>query len=102
MRWSIQAQANLKSMYDIMIQDELALAIANEIRFEIDTRISQKLKSIAYFPAPAEVRPFNIVPPQGVSYYLHKEEFVQTLFDGASVIEKYSGRGTGTWVICGR
>jgi len=101
-RWSIQSQANLKSQYNIDIEHELSLAIANELRYEIDTRISQKIKSIALAVTPQELPYFNIVPQTGVSYVLHKEEFNQTLIDAATIIEKRTGRGTGSWIICGR
>ncbi len=101
-RWSVQSQAVLKSQYNLSIQDELAMAIANELRFEIDTRISQRIRKVAYVPQDSELPRFNIVPRDGVSYLLHKEEFMQTLTDAASIIEKRSARGTGTWVICGR
>jgi hypothetical protein len=102
-RWSVEAQANLKSQYQLNAGVELAMGIANEIRYEIDTEISQTILTAAYVASTTELPIFSVsTVPTNVSFELYKEQFMYTLEQASSLIEQRSAKGTGTWIICGR
>ena len=100
-KWGVEAAASAKNQFDFNIGNELAMATANEIKYEIDAEISQLIKQISYTPSQSELESFDITPAAGVPYYLHKEGFMRTLYKAAGIIESRSGKGTGNFIIGG-
>jgi hypothetical protein len=95
-RWSLESAFNLRALHGLEAETELTAAVGSEIRFEIDREIIQTLVSVAFAGAD-----FNVSSVGQESYSERKLALVDTFVSHNNKIFKQTGRGTGSWIVCG-
>jgi hypothetical protein len=96
-RYSLESAQNLRSLHGLDAETELVVALAQELRFEIDRNI---IKDIDAF-AQATAVTWSLTPPGGISYTEHKLSFVDVLIQASNNIFELTRRGQPNWVIGG-
>lgn len=96
-RYSLEAAQNLRNLHGLSAETELVVALAQEIRFEIDRGI---IKDVNAF-AEAETVSWTLDPAASVSWTEHKLSFVDQLIRGSNNIFELTRRGSPNWVVMG-
>lgn len=96
-RYSLESAQNLRSLHGLSAETELVVALAQELRFEIDRTILRDLQSIAM----ATSVTWPLTPPVGISFTEHKLSFVDALIQGSNNIFELTRRGQPNWVAMG-
>lgn len=94
-RWSIEAQASLKSLHGLDAAAELAAFTAEEIKFEIDREVSSDL----YNTAIAGHTNWTVAVPAGVGWAEHKLSFVDGVIEMSNMIFIATRRGQANFLI---
>ena len=98
-RWMFDAAFEMLQVHGINSDDEIAKAMAAEIRHEIDGEIMNDLYNQAQ--AGGSMFAWSKTPGTGVSYKDHKDTFVDTLNLMSNAIFKDTLRGTGNFIVAG-
>ena len=98
-RWMFDAAFELLQVHGINSDEEIAKAMAAEIRHEIDGEIMNDLWTQA--AAGGAVFNWSKTPGTGVSYKDHKDTFVDTLIAMSNAIFKDTMRAEGNFVVAG-
>jgi hypothetical protein len=98
-RWMFDAAFELLQVHGINSDEEIAKAMAAEIRHEIDGEIMNDLWRQAQ--AGGAVFNWSKTPGTGVSYKDHKDTFVDTLISMSNAIFKDTMRAEGNFVVAG-
>lgn len=88
-RWSIEAQASLKSLHGLDAQAELASFTAEEIKFEIDREVINDLFTVAM----AGQVNWSITVPAGVSFTEHKLSIIDAMIEQSNLVYLATRRG---------
>jgi len=94
-RWSIEAQAALRSLHGLDAQSELASFTAHEIKFEIDREIINDLFTIAL----AGQVNWSISVPPGISFTEHKLSFIDAVIELGNLIFLATRRGQANFLV---
>jgi len=96
-RWSMEAEQDLLATHGMVAETEFVTLMSNRIAQEINQKIIQHLRAIA-FNSSSPVS-FDVNPPTGVSYKDHKEILVDTFVELSNTIFKRTQRIEGTWLV---
>lgn len=96
-RYSLEAAQNLKALHGLSAETELVVALAQELRFEIDRNVIKDVNSFAQATAVT----WPLAPGMGLSWTEHKLSFVDILIRGSNNIFQLVRRGQPNWVTCG-
>lgn len=96
-RYSLEAAQNLKALHGLSAETELVVALAQELRFEIDRQIIRDVNSFAQATAVT----WPLAPGIGLSYTEHKLSFVDILIRGSNNIFQLVRRGQPNWLVMG-
>lgn len=95
--YSLESAQNLRSLHGLSAETELVVALAQELRFEIDRTIIKEVNSFAQATAVS----WPLSPASGVSYTEHKLSFVDILIRGSNNIFQVTRRGQPNWMVMG-
>ena len=98
-RWMFDAAFELLQVHGINSDEEIAKAMAAEVRHEIDGEIMNDLWNQAQ--AGGAIFSWSKTPGTGVSYKDHKDTFVDTLITMSNAIFKDTLRAEGNFVVAG-
>lgn len=98
-RWLFDAAFELKQVHGINADEEIATAMAAEVRHEIDGEIMNDI--ITQANAGNTVFTWSKQAPTGVSYMDYKDTFVDTLIAMSNAIFSDTKRAEGNYVIAG-
>lgn len=98
-RWMFDAAFELLQVHGINSDDEIAKAMAAEIRHEIDGEIMNDLFNQAQ--AGGAMFTWSKTPGTGVSYKDHKDTFIDTLTTMSNAIFKDTLRAEGNFIVAG-
>ena len=98
-RWMFDAAFELLQVHGINSDDEIAKAMAAEIRHEIDGEIMNDIYNQAQ--AGGTMFTWSKTPGTGVSYKDHKDTFVDTLITMSNAIFKDTLRAEGNFIVAG-
>jgi hypothetical protein len=107
LRWTLETQMNAANTHGLNTGSELAGAAAAEIKFEIDQKVVRDIEKIALVGSSYGVATWykfpgrNNVEATGISYKEHQPTIIDKFQEAVNVIEKQSGRATGTWITLG-
>jgi len=98
-RWLFDAGFELQQVHGINADEEIATAMAAEVRHEIDGEILNDL----YRQAAAGNKEFtwSKTAPTGVAYVDYKDTFVDTLIAMSNAIFSDTKRAEGNFIVCG-
>jgi hypothetical protein len=96
-RYSLEAAQNLRSLHGLSAEAELVVALAQELRFEIDRTI---VKELAQF-AQATAVTWPLTPVAGISWTEHKLSFVDALLQASNNIFELTRRGQPNFMVMG-
>lgn len=96
-RYSLEAAQNLKALHGLSAETELVVALAQELRFEIDRNVIRDVNSFSQATAVT----WPLAPGVGLSWTEHKLSFVDILIRGSNNIFQLTRRGQPNWVVCG-
>jgi len=96
-RYSLEAAQNLKALHGLSAETELVVALAQELRFEIDRNIIRDVNSFAQATAVT----WPLAPGAGLSYTEHKLSFVDILIRASNNIFQLVRRGQPNWMVMG-
>ena len=96
-RYSLESAQNLRSLHGLSAETELVVALAQELRFEIDRTIIKDVNSFAQ----ADSVSWPLAPSSGVSFTEHKLSFGDILIRASNNIFQLTRRGQPNWIICG-
>jgi hypothetical protein len=96
-RYSLESAQNLRSLHGLSAETELVVALAQELRFEIDRRIIRDINSFAS----ATSVTWPLTPPGGISWTEHKLSFVDVLIQASNNIFELTRRGQPNFAVCG-
>jgi len=107
-QWSVEASHDLMVVYGEDLETQLVGALGQELKFEIDRRIIQRLRQIARateVAAPGIVggqRVWPGKPPSGVDFPTHKLTLLDyVMIPSSNDILKATQRGRGQWAVIG-
>lgn len=95
-RWSLESAFNLRALHGLEAETELTAAVGSEIRFEIDREMITTLVNVATAGAN-----FDATSIKQESYAERKLSIVDAFVAHNNKIFKQTGRGTGSWIVCG-
>ena len=98
-RWIFDSAFELQNVHGVNVDDEIAAALAAEIRNEIDGEIMTDLFNQA--AAGSSVFTWSKTAPAGVAYVDHKDTFVDLIIRMNNAIFADTKRAEGTFIICG-
>lgn len=96
-RYSLESAQNLRSLHGLSAETELVVALAQELRFEIDRTIIKEINSFAKATAVS----WPLSPSSGVSFTEHKLSLVDIFIRGSNNIFQLTRRGQPNWIIMG-
>lgn len=96
-RYSLEAAQNLKALHGLSAETELVVALAQELRFEIDRNVIRDVNSFAQATAVT----WPLAPGVGLSWTEHKLSFVDILIRGSNNIFQLVRRGQPNFVVMG-
>jgi hypothetical protein len=96
-RYSLEAAQNLRSLHGLSAEAELVVALAQELRFEIDRTIIRELDGFAQATAVT----WPLTPPAGISFTEHKLSFVDAMIQASNNVFELTRRGQPNWMVCG-
>ena len=98
-RWLFDAAYELQSVHGINAEEEIATAMAAEVRHEIDGEILNDL----YVQAKAGNMEFtwSKTAPTGVAYVDYKDTFIDTIIQMSNAIFSDTKRAEGNFIIAG-
>jgi hypothetical protein len=96
-RYSLEAAQNLKALHGLSAETELVVALAQELRFEIDRTVINDVNSFAQATAVT----WPLAPGAGLSYTEHKLSFVDVLIRGSNNIFQLTRRGQPNFMVMG-
>jgi hypothetical protein len=96
-RYSLEAAQNLKALHGLSAETELVVALAQELRFEIDRKIIRDVNSFAMATAVT----WPQAPGVGVTFSEHKLSFVDILIRGSNNIFQLVRRGQPNFLVMG-
>lgn len=96
-RYSLESAQNLRSLHGLSAETELVVALAQELRFEIDRTIIRDVNSSAQ----ADSVSWPVAPSTGISYTEHKLSIVDIFIRGSNNIFKLTRRGQPNWIVGG-
>lgn len=95
--YSLEAAQNLRALHGLSAETELVVALAEELRFEIDRTIIKDLNNFAQ----ADAVSWPLAPSTGVSYTEHKLSLIDIFIRGSNNIFKLVRRGQPNWIVGG-
>lgn len=96
-RYSLESAQNLRALHGLSAETELVVALAQELRFEIDRTIIKDVNSFAQ----ADAVSWPLTPSSAVSWTEHKISFNDILIRASNNIFQVTRRGNPNWIICG-
>lgn len=96
-RYSLESAQNLRALHGLSAETELVVALAQELRFEIDRTIIKDVNSFAQ----ADTVSWPLAPPAGVSFTEHKLSLIDILIRASNNIFRLTRRGQPNWIIMG-
>lgn len=96
-RFSMEAAAKLRRVHGLDAETEISAVMAEELKFEIDREIIDKLFSIAGSPAVT----FSNSPNPGVDYNAHIQSFVNVLTAASNIVFYRTRRAQTNWIVAG-
>jgi len=96
-RYSLEAAQNLKALHGLSAETELVVALAQELRFEIDRNIIRDVNAFAQATAVT----WPLAPGAGLSYTEHKLSFIDILIRASNNIFQLVRRGQPNWMVMG-
>jgi len=96
-RYSLEAAQNLRALHGLSAETELVVALAQDLRFEIDRTI---IKEVNQFAQATSVS-WPLTPSAGVSWTEHKLSFVDKLIEGSNNVFELTRRGNPNWCVVG-
>lgn len=96
-RYSLEAAQNLKALHGLSAETELVVALAQELRFEIDRNIIKDVNNFAQATAVT----WPLAPGAGLSYTEHKLSFIDILIRASNNIFQLVRRGQPNWMVMG-
>lgn len=96
-RYSLESAQNLRALHGLSAETELVVALAQELRFEIDRTIIKDVNSFAQ----ADSVSWPLSPSAGISWTEHKISFNSILIRASNNIFQITRRGSPNWIICG-
>jgi hypothetical protein len=106
-RWSVEANHDLRVLYGLDGEAELSGAMGNEMKYGMDREIIADLDSIAYDCTAAgaafPVQAWPMTPPGGpaFSYTEHKLGIMDMFTQASNVIFERTQRAIGSWIVAG-
>jgi hypothetical protein len=96
-RYSLESAQNLRSLHGLSAETELVVALAQELRFEIDRTIIKDINSFSQ----ADATSWPLSPSTGISFTEHKLSIVDVFIRGSNNIFKITRRGQPNWIVGG-
>lgn len=96
-RYSLESAQNLRALHGLSAETELVVALAQELRFEIDRTIIKDVNSFAQ----ADSVSWPLTPSGNISWTEHKISFNDILIRASNNIFALTRRGNPNWIICG-
>lgn len=98
-RWMFDAAYELESVHGINAEEEISVAMASEIRHEIDGEILNDIWAQA--AAGSATFTWSKTPGTGVSFMDHKDTFVDKVIEMSNAIFKDTLRAEGNFIVAG-
>lgn len=99
--WTIEAEADFRSVHGIEAQATLMSQVAEQLRYEIDRDIIADLNTIVNM-AGTTAFDWDYTPPIGVDYYRHQMTFVNKLVEaGNHLFRNTRGKAQGNFLVVG-
>ncbi len=96
-RYSLEAAQNLRALHGLSAETELVVALAEELRFEIDRTIIKDVNNFAQ----ADAETWPQAPSSGISFTEHKLSLVDVFIRNSNNIFKVTRRGQPNWIVAG-
>lgn len=98
-RWLFDASFELQQTHGIEAEEELSIALAAEVKHEIDGEIMNDLLRVA--SAGSTEFQWDKTAPYGVSYVDYKDTFVDKLIEMSNAIFADTKRAEGNFIVAG-
>lgn len=99
--WTIEAEADFRSVHGLEAQATLMSQVAEQLRYEIDRDIIADLNTLVN-AAGATSFAWDYTPPVGVDYYRHQLTFVNKLVEaGNHLFRQTRGKANGNFLVVG-
>ena len=98
--FTLDASFDVEQAFGKNIENELSVALASEVRQEIDSEIQQDLLDFSQNGG-AQAISWPKTAPSGVSYRNHKFTLIDKLVEGSNNIFKATRRAVGNYILAG-
>jgi hypothetical protein len=98
--FTLDAAFDIEQAFAKNTENELSIALASEVRQEIDSEIQADLLAFSQTGG-ADSESWPVTPPSGVSYRNHKFTLIDRLVKASNNIFKATRRAVGNYIIAG-